>query len=203
MPGATWLRLSLATRNSGQSRGAALSQAAIIAGGGRDVHQGALRKRAFAFSTWREPGADAHGLRFAAAPLAELVAAHRSTGIPDIVAGIPLAPVAAAAMRIGGPLIGRLLSRLAGRASTGSERASLESEVSALRSRVWAEARDAAGTYAAAMLETGEGYHAAAAVAVRAVEQHLHRHRPGAFTPAQAFGPDFVSLVPGTRIAEL
>jgi short subunit dehydrogenase-like uncharacterized protein len=203
LPAATWLRLSLATRTAGRSRGATLSEAAAMMAGGRDIHQGALRKRPIAASTWRAPRGDAHAMRFAAAPLAELLAVQRSTGIPNIVAGIPLSRVAAAVMRIGGPWIGRLLLRRAARASGRGERAPSEGAVAALRSRVWAEAGDAAGTYVAAMLETGEGYGAAAAAAVRAVEIQLRERRAGAFTPAQAFGAGFALLVPGTRIQEL
>jgi short subunit dehydrogenase-like uncharacterized protein len=142
-------------------------------------------------------------MRFAAAPLAELLAVQRSTGIPNIVAGIPLSRVAAGVMRIGGPWIGRILLRRAARASNGGERAPTEAAIAVLRSRVWAEAGDAAGTYVAAMLETGEGYGAAAAAAVRAVEIQLRERRAGAFTPAQAFGAGFALLVPGTRIQEL
>src|SRR5262245_58893799 len=42
LPSATWLRLSLATRNDGSSRGATLSRAAVMVSGGRDIHQGIL-----------------------------------------------------------------------------------------------------------------------------------------------------------------
>jgi short subunit dehydrogenase-like uncharacterized protein len=170
--------------------------------GGCDIHHGVLRKRAIAFSTWRAPRGDAQALTFAAAPLAELVAAQRSTGIPNIVAGIPLSRVAAAVMRIGGPWIGRVLRWQTARTSNRREPLS-ESSTTALRSRVWAEAGDADGAYVAAMLETGEGYRAAAVAAVRAVELQLQAGRAGAFTPAQAFGSDFALLVPGTRIEEL
>ena len=53
------------------------------------------------------------------------------------------------------------------------------------------------------MLETGEGYRAAAAATVRAVESLLDTPRIGALTPVQAFGADFALGVPGTRIQEL
>src|SRR5262245_27253053 len=203
LPTATWLRLSLATRTAGRSRGATLSTAAALVAGGRDIHLGALRKRAIAFSTWRAPRGDPHGLIFAAAPLAELLAVQRSTGVPNIVAGIALSRVAAAGLRIGGPWIGRRLRRQATRASRGPEPGQPEAAVIALRSRVWAEAGDATGTYVAGMLETGEGYRAAADAAVLAVESQLHDRRTGALTPVQAFGVDFALLVPGTRIEEL
>jgi short subunit dehydrogenase-like uncharacterized protein len=72
-----------------------------------------------------------------------------------------------------------------------------------LRSRVWAEAGNPAGGRVAAMLETGEGYRAASAAAVRALELQQREPRVGALTPVQAFGSEFASLVPGTRIEEI
>lgn len=60
-------------------------------------------------------------MRFAAAPLAELLAVQRSTGIPNIVAGIPLSRAAAALMRIAGPLLGKFLTLLAARASSKAD----------------------------------------------------------------------------------
>jgi len=204
LPGTTWIRLSIDTRTAGRSRGAILSTAAAIVAGGREVREGTLRKRAIAFSTWRAPRGGAHGLRFAAAPRAELSALQRSTGIPNIVAGIPLSRPAAAVMRIGGPWIGKALLRWAALASpTSGEPVSAKDAMTTMRSRVWAEAGDAAGHYVTAMLETGEGYQAAAAAAVRAVELQLQAHYVGALTPAQAFGSDFALLVTGTRIEEL
>src|SRR5262249_2179655 len=132
LPDATWLRLSLATRTAGRSRGATLSTAAALVAGGRDIHQGVLRKRTIAFSTSRVSRDDAHGLTFAAAPLAELLAVRRSTGVLNIVAGIALSRVAAAVLRIGGPWIGRLLQRRAARAPRGPEPGPREAAVTAV-----------------------------------------------------------------------
>jgi hypothetical protein len=201
LPAATWLRLSLATQNDGHSRAATLSEAAVITGGGRDVFKGALRRRAMAAPTWRLPGADGSGITFAAAPLAELVAVQRSTGVPNIVAGIRMSRVAAAFVRLTGPWLGKLLARQA-RLSSKVEPVSSDG-TKTFRSRVWAEAGDAVGKRAAAVLETGEGYRAAAEAAVRALELHLHEPRIGALTPVQAFGADFALLVPGTRVRKL
>jgi saccharopine dehydrogenase (NAD+, L-lysine-forming) len=202
LPAATWLRLSLATQNDGHSRAATLSEAAVITGGGRDVFKGALRRRAMAAPTWRLPGVDGSGMTFAAAPLAELVAVHRSTGIPNIVAGIRMSRVAAALVRLTGPWLGKLLARQA-RLSSKVEPVSSDGATTTFRSRVWAEAGDATGKRAAAVLETGEGYRAAAEAAVRALELHLQEPRIGALTPVQAFGADFALLVPGTRVQKL
>jgi saccharopine dehydrogenase (NAD+, L-lysine-forming) len=199
VPGATWLRLSLATHTAGQSRGATLSKAGAMAAGGRDIDRGVLRKRAIASPTWHAPRADESGMRFAAAPLAELVAVQHSTGVPSIVAGIPMSRAAAAFVRLTAPWLGRVLARQGARRSSTAESTSS----AALRSRVWAEAGDATGTRAAAVLETGEGYRAAAAAAVRALEVQLREPRAGALTPVQAFGSEFALLVPDTRIQEL
>jgi hypothetical protein len=59
------------------------------------------------------------------------------------------------------------------------------------------------GQTVVAVLETGEGYRAAAAAAVRAVESLLETPLIGALTPVQAFGADFALAVPGTRIQKL
>jgi short subunit dehydrogenase-like uncharacterized protein len=203
VPNATWLRLSLATQTAGRSRGATLSAASAMAAGGRAIDHGVLRRHAMASPTWRAPRAEGDGMRFAAAPLAELVAVHRSTGIPNIVAGIPMSRAAAALVRLAGPWLGKALARLGTRPSSTTESAPSDAAMTALRSRVWAEAGDVMGTTAAAVLETGEGYRAAAAAAVRAVELQLDEPRVGALTPVQAFGADFALLVPDTRIQEL
>jgi short subunit dehydrogenase-like uncharacterized protein len=203
LPDATWLRLSLATQLGARSRGAVLSAAATIAAGGREIYQGSLRKRALAFSNWRAPGSDAPKTSFAAAPLAELLAVQRSTGIPNIVSGVPMSRATAALMRIAGPLLGKLLTLQATRASSTAEPGPSAAALEGLHSRVWAEAGHAQGERVAATLETGEGYHAAAAVAVRALELQLQDPRVGAFTPVQAFGASFALLVPGTRIQQL
>jgi short subunit dehydrogenase-like uncharacterized protein len=171
--------------------------------GGRDVLDGALRRRALASPTWRGPGTDGRGIRFAAAPRAELVAAQHSTGVPNIVAGIPMSRAAAAFVRVTGPWLGTFLARYGARSSTRPGPATPDAAIAAMRSRVWAEAGNGSGATAAAMLETGEGYRAAAAAAVRAVELQLREPRVGALTPVQAFGADFALLVPGTHIQEL
>jgi short subunit dehydrogenase-like uncharacterized protein len=203
VPCATWLRLSLATQTEGHSRGATLSTAAAMIAGGRDVFEGALRRRALASPTWRGPHVNGQPRSFAAAPLAELVAVQHSTGVPNIVAGIPMSRATAAFVRVSGPWIGRFLVRYAARFSGRPGPVASDAAIAAIHSRVWAEAVNETGTRAVAMLETGEGYRAAAVAAVRAIELQLQRPRVGALTPVQAFGADFALLVPGTRIQEL
>ena len=203
LPDATWLRLSLATKTVARSRAASLSIAAAMVAGGRDIYHGALRKQAMASSTWLTPPSDLPRMRFAAAPLAEIVAAHRSTGIRNVVAGIPLSRAAGALVRLAGPVLGTFLAWQTAQASNNREPGPSAAAIAELRSRVWAEAGNAAGKRVAAMLETGEGNRAAATAAVQALELQLREARVGALTPVQAFGPDFAALVPGTRIQEL
>jgi short subunit dehydrogenase-like uncharacterized protein len=203
IPNPTWLRLSIARQTAGRSRGATLSTAAGVTAGGWEIAQGALCRRAIAFSTWQAPDGDGNRMRFAAAPVAELVAVHRSGGVPNVVAGIPLTRVAAGVLRVAGPWLGSLLTWQATHASRTPAGGATDLELSVLRSRVWAEAGDDTGARVVAVLESGEGYRAAAAAAVRAVELQLHDPRAGALTPVQAFGADFALRVPGTRLQDL
>jgi short subunit dehydrogenase-like uncharacterized protein len=203
LPGATSMRLSIATKTRGRSRAATLSRAAALTAGGRDIQDGVLRKRPIASPTWEVRDVDGSGLRFASAPMAELLAVQRSTGIANVSTGIPMSWIAAAVMRVGGPVLGRILAKMAGRASTPGTPAQSMTAGDNLRSRIWAHAADASGKHAAAMLETGEGYRAAVHVAVRAVESQLRDPRVGALTPVQAFGSNFASLAPDTHIQEL
>jgi short subunit dehydrogenase-like uncharacterized protein len=199
VPGATHLRLSLATETEGRSRAATLSIAQALTRGGLELQDGELRNRPMAFSTWQAPNRQ----RFAAMPMAELVAAYRSTSVPNIVAGIPMSGAAAMVVRATGHWIGKILAHTAARRSGPVGTSPPPATLAAMRSRIWAEVRNDEGHTAAAMLETGEGYRAAAAATVGAVESLLHTPRIGALTPAQAFGADFAFCVPGTHIEEL
>jgi short subunit dehydrogenase-like uncharacterized protein len=199
LPGATWLKLSIAAVNASTSRGATRSTGAVLAGGGYAVSDGRLVKRPMAFTTWRLASAadGSPAQRFAAAPRAELVAAHRLTRIKEIVAGVPLSLTGAIVMRIAGRFVGALLSR-----ATASGKSSTDAARAGLRSRIWAEAGDGAGKRVVSMLETGEGYQLAAAAAVRAVERLLAERPVGSRTPAEAFGADFALSLPETRITD-
>ena len=203
LPDANWLRLSLAPANAATSHGAARSTASVLAGGGYAVADGRLRQRPTAFKTWRGPSAKngQPALRFAAAPRAELVAAHRLTGVKEIIAGVPLSLPAALVVRFAGRLIGSALLRKG--SARRREKSATEPAAGDQTSRIWAEARNAAGSRVVSLLETGEGYQLAAAAAVRALECVLAMRPIGALTPAQAFGADFALSLPGTHIRDL
>ena len=66
------------------------------------------------------------------------------------------------------------------------------------QSFAWARATGPDGATSEAWLRTGESYAFTAAASIRAVEEALARSLSGAFSPAAAFGADFVLTIPGT-----
>lgn len=67
------------------------------------------------------------------------------------------------------------------------------------RTYVWAEVKTTSGEKHTAWLESMEGYQLTAAIAPRAVCEILTRNwRGGAYSPAQAFGADFIVRMPST-----
>ena len=128
---------------------------------------------------------------------------HHSTRIPNIETGIPMPLAAGFALRVAGPVIGRLLTWQARRASRPTPASQSLPVNGSFRSRIWAEATNVSGARAGAMLETGEGYQAAAAVAVRALELQLVDRRIGAMTPVQAFGAGLALSMPTTVVTDL
>jgi short subunit dehydrogenase-like uncharacterized protein len=110
-------------------------------------------------------------------PTGDLEAAFQATGAPDITAYSPVPDDAAAP------------SPPASDTGAGPP---------AYRSFGWAQATGPDGAIAEAWLQTGESYAFTAAASIRAVEETLARSMPGAFSPATAFGADFVLTIPGT-----
>ncbi len=68
----------------------------------------------------------------------------------------------------------------------------------AYQSSGWACATGPDGATTQAWLQTGESYAFTATASIRAVEETLARSLSGAFSPAAAFGADFVLTIPGT-----
>jgi short subunit dehydrogenase-like uncharacterized protein len=204
---ADFLRISFAPDNALKSAAVDRSVKQTVAGGGLAIENGQLVGRPLAHMTWT---AMAGGRRFsfAAAPLADLVAAHDATHVANVVAGVPMPRIVAAVLRLATPLI-RVIAGRDKPAAKGSPRENAAAPSSGAattktyRSRVWAEASKQGGGRAAALLETGEGFHMAAVAAVSAVEALLRKPLAGAFTPATAFGPDFALMLPGTGIVDL
>ena len=202
LPGAT--RLAVAVRlDGGPSAGTAatavesLARPAVVrAGGVRVPAPPELGRR-------RIPFAD--GPRDAVAlPLADLATAWRSTGIDDLVvyAAVP-APVRAltalpaaarrvAANRLSRRLLGTLAARLPGPSPTTR---------AGTRSMAWAEVADHRGQVRQGTVAGPNAYDLTADAVVR-IAGLLEKGAgaPGAWTPSQAWGADFVRQLDGVEV---
>jgi short subunit dehydrogenase-like uncharacterized protein len=199
------LRISVAADSAFKSDAVTESTLEVIAGGGYEIDSGRLVRRAMGRKRWHQSGDDQIGIAFASAPLAELAAALHIAPAVRVTAGVPMAPTQAFAVSMISPLVPLLLRvpsirRLMARAGGHTRKATK----TAYASRVWVDAQ-AANLRISAHLICGEGFATAADIAFSAVAAALiARPKPGAHTPATAFGPDFIAGIPGTviRIAQ-
>ena len=202
-PGARRLLLGVKSANAYKSVGAALSTLHVLSHGGAWIADGRLRTGSIAHTRFRAT-VDAVRHTFVAAPMADALAAHRSTGIPEVVAGIPVPSVMATILRYAAPIIPLLLRRpFVRRMMERRMRKQVPPETvphpdADHRSFVWAQASGEHGT-STAVLSLGEGYAFAAAAMVRASESLSSFDRFGTWTPGAAFGADFALGLEGVR----
>lgn len=178
----------------------------VLAKGGFAVERGKLRRRALAHTRWIVVDhGESHA--FAAAPLGELAALHRSADIGDIIVGRPMPARQARILRLLSPLLRLALSIPALRNRAGRKGSKPQSKMTSdklpeFRSRIWVEAWDDQGRKHLFHLETGEGYAETAKAAVANVEELLsHRSLSGSFTPAAAFGYALLNRIDGVKIS--
>lgn len=147
LPAANWLRLSIAPASATHSPGALRSAAAVLAGGGYAISEGALRREVPARTSWHIswPGEAGKSRRYATVPRAELIAAQRSTDVSTIVTGAEMPLTAVLLLRLAGPLPGMILRSMAARKS--APQTSGNQDVAHLKSRIFAEAGSAEGLY--------------------------------------------------------
>lgn len=143
-----------------------------------------------------------------AVPLGDLSSAFRSTGIPSITTYLALPRQALPALRglgslrrvFASPRVESRLKRWVERAVTGPN----ASERSRSRAELWGEARNAAGLRVRLTLTTGDPYALTADAALRCLERVLgDRVTPGASSPAQALGADFITECAGVALGAL
>jgi short subunit dehydrogenase-like uncharacterized protein len=137
-------------------------------------------------------------------PWGDLAATYRSTSIPNITTYFAMTPGTARLARIAGSIalglfwfkgLRWLAQKLAAVTIKGPDEEARRSG----RTTIWARAADLKGASAEAWLEIGEAYQFTAKASVQAVEKTLGSTLAGAFSPAQAFGSDFVLGVEGTK----
>jgi short subunit dehydrogenase-like uncharacterized protein len=109
-------------------------------------------------------------------PTGDLVAAFHATGAPDVVAYAVSPPA---------------------RDVTGADDEDVPASI--YRSFGWARATSSDGITAEAWLETGDSYAFTPTASIRAVEETLKGSRPGALSPAAAFGVDFAFTIQETK----
>lgn len=139
-------------------------------------------------------------------PLADLVSAERSTGIPNIETYLKADPgtlLGTHLIRLASPVIAAtrgMLQQAIGRVVKGPS----EQKRRAGHTVVWGEVENAAGRKVSMRLRTQEAYTFTVVAAIASVLRVLEGQiPPGAWTPSQAFGAEFVTGLPGVQVEAL
>lgn len=201
LPGATQLVLAF-TGGTGPSQGTALTVVEGLGQGGAIRTGGRIVAVPVAWRTRIIDFGDKARL-CVTIPWGDVSTAFHSTGIPDITTYMSTSAGAVRWLRVSrllGPVLRTRWVRAlaAGRVRRGPAGPSAEA-LARTRSRVWGEARDAAGGVVRARLTAPSGYVLTAQTAVRAAERLLAGGVPTGFlTPSRAFGADFILSAPDT-----
>lgn len=207
LPTATRLRLAIASRGGGVSRGTALTMAEGLGQGGVVRKRGELRRVPPAWSV-REVDFGEGPRTATTIPWGDVSTAYHSTGIGDIEAYAAL-PRSAIRFLRASRWLGPLLRSRPGRRFIGSwirRRVSGPDEEERRRAeaRIVARVTDPRGRSAAARLRTPEGYTLTARTAVACARGVLDGSvTPGFHTPSTAFGPDFALGFEGVEREDL
>jgi short subunit dehydrogenase-like uncharacterized protein len=137
-------------------------------------------------------------------PIADLVTAYHTTGIPNITTSMAVPPLTPGLLGIMAPVIrGALRSNGVRNVVQKLVRAMVkgpsEKVLRSARSHIHGRVRNATGMEVEAWLEVSEPYHFTAVAAVHAVENVMRDKPAGALTPALALGADFVLEIEGSR----
>ena len=206
LPGATQLVLAF-SGGTGPSQGTALTVVEGLGQGGAIRKGGRIVPVPVAWRTRMIDFGDRARL-CVTIPWGDISTAYHSTGIPDITVYMSTTASAVRWLRLSrvlGPLLRtRWVKALAaGRVRRGPAGPSPEARART-RSRVWGEARDAAGQVVRARLTAPSGYTLTAQSAVRAAMRLLAGGVPTGFlTPSRAFGADFVLGIPTAEREDL
>ncbi len=138
-------------------------------------------------------------------PWGDVSTAYVSTGIPNIAVYVPMPRAAIMGMKLGRPFMGLLGAAPVQNFLKGQieKRVKGPSEQHRATGRVnlWGQAKNAAGKTVTAELEVPEGYDFTVTAALACTVRILAGEVPGgAWTPSKAFGADFVTRLPGTRL---
>jgi len=202
LPGATELELAFYSPGAEISRGTLKTMIENIRVGGVIRYEGKIVGVPAAFDAKEIPFSIEPRMAMTI-PWGDISTAFHTTGIPNIRVYTAASPKSIKRMRRLGPFlpllgitpIKRALRAFANR-RTGPDEARRASGRTYLWGRVSDGNRDVTMT-----MTTPEGYAFTVLSALRAVEQLLASpKRPGAFTPAKFFGPEFVTTLPGVDL---
>jgi short subunit dehydrogenase-like uncharacterized protein len=209
LPGATELALAFASDRSSYSRGTAKTMIENLPHAGAVRRNGKIVPVPLAYDARKIDFGGQLGPRWTVTiPWGDVATAYHTTGIPNIRVYTGMPPSQIRRMRLFRPLlpltglktVKQFLARRVDRQEPGP---GPEARATA-RTYLWGEVRDAAGTCLTTTLETPEAYAFTAVSAVSAVERALAGAvSPGAWTPTRAFGPDFVTGLPGVVVGEV
>lgn len=205
LPNATELQLAFATLGTRPSPGTvntwieALGRGGMVRVDGAIVHEPlGARAREIPFPT--------RTLHSVAVPIGDLSSAFRTTGIPNITAYMALPKPAQLGLRGLASLRGVFAHAQVARGLKGwvprAVRGPEASERSQSHGELWGEVCNAAGERCSLTLTTPDPYALTADAALRAVERVVGgRVVPGASTPAQALGADFITECDGVQVS--
>jgi short subunit dehydrogenase-like uncharacterized protein len=199
MPDATHLALAFYPKGTSLSRGTTKTMLESIGAGGAIRENGKIVRVPVAYEA-REVPFSCGPRTVMTIPWGDVATAYRSTGIPNIRVYVATHAKTVKRTRLMRPLlpiaglkpIRRLLQKFADRRSSGPD-AQMRANA---RMYLWGEVKNASGATRAMTMTTPEGYAFTVVSALNAVERVLAGTRPGAFTPAQLLGADFVATVP-------
>ena len=202
LPDATELWLAFSARGAGVSRGTLKTMIEGAADGGAIRRDGRIVRVPQLYDVRGIPFPS--GERMAVTiPWGDVATAFRSTGIPNIRVYSSQSPRAIARMRWIGHVLPLLrLAPLRALALRYADRRSGPSAEVRERARIelWGRVTNERGDLQTKTMSVAEGYKFTVLSALGAVERVLASPRAGAFTPAQFFGPQFVTTIPGTEV---
>ena len=201
------VQLAIAIKSSGgMSRGTALTaiEGLTVGDGSGAVRRGGRIVRVP--PAWKtrlvDFGAGAGPVRVTTMPWGDVSTAYHSTGIPDVEVYMAIPASVRRAMRYGRvllrlvsvPPVHRWLERRVRRGPAGPN----AEQRARGRSAFWAEAVDAAGASATALLSAPEGYELTVRTALECVQRVLRGDvRLGFQTPSRAYGADLILAIDG------
>jgi short subunit dehydrogenase-like uncharacterized protein len=202
LPTATHLELAFRLIGT-PSPGSAKTVLESLPHGGRVRKAGRIVRVPIAWKTRDVPFREG-SLAAVTVPWGDVASAWHTTGIPNIEVYLAMPPARIRRLRRFGRLLplvqSRALQKVLGDCIDRWVHGPVEAEVVQTRGSFWGRVADARGRSIEATLQTPGGYPLTVATALASLDRVLAGDvPPGFFTPARAFGAEFILSVPGTE----